>query len=65
MLLCATIVIFAILYAYYKTCIADGFLSSREIKTIAEYFFICITEILFLSLGFDIVYKYEKGNRES
>ncbi len=63
MLLCATIILFGILFEYFQICLSDGFISQRETKTIFEYFFVCITELLFFCLGFDVLYKYEFGNR--
>ncbi len=58
-LFCGTIVVLAIVSAYVCVCGNDGALTVSEIKCAAEYFFICITEILFFSLSFDLIYKYE------
>ena len=60
-LFCGTIVVLSILSAYLYLCGKDGCVSSWEIKRIAEYFFICITEIVFLTLALDLIYKYENN----
>ncbi len=59
-IICGSIIIFSIVFAYLYTCKNDGALTVREIKCAAEYFFICITEILIFSLSFDIICKYDK-----
>ena len=61
---CGTITVFAIISAYLYICGSDGVITVSEIKNSLEYFFICITEILFFSLSFDIIFKYEIKNRE-
>ncbi len=57
---CGTIVVLGAISAYLFICAKDGFLSEKEIHNGMEYFFICITELLFFSLAFDIIFKYEK-----
>ena len=49
---------FALLTAFF--CGDDGIITQRELKFAFEYFFICVTEILFFTLAFDLMYKYEK-----
>lgn len=62
---CGTIVVFALVSAYLYKCGNDGVISNSELKSAFEYFFICITEILFFSLSFDIIFKYEIKNRKN
>ncbi len=60
---CTTIVVISIVSAYLGWCRSDGALTCREMKYAAEYFFICLTEILIFSLAFDIIYKYDKKGK--
>jgi hypothetical protein len=63
-LLCGTILVISILSAYLLFCGKDGYVSLQEIERITEYFFICITEIVFFALAFDLIYKYENKTNE-
>lgn len=65
MILCSTFLVFCFLGAYLYCCNQDGFLSYTEKSTAAEYFFTCITEILFMCLSLDLIYKYEKAKENS
>ena len=60
-IICGSLLVLALMMSYLSLCLNDGFLSQTEIKNVMEYFFICITEILFLSLSFDLIYKWEKA----
>ncbi len=64
-ILCTTLVIMSLLCAYIVACAKDGYFSYHEMKTCFEYFFICITETLFLSLAIDAMYKYEKAQNKN
>ena len=61
MIFCSTILVLGFIGAYLYCCGKDGFLSYTEKSTAAEYFFVCITEIMFISLSVDLMYKYEKS----
>ncbi len=54
-----TLLVIGILCAYITVCLKDGYLSQGEISFAFECFFICVTELLFFNLAFDVIYKYE------
>ena len=59
-MICGNIVVLAIITAFLFVCGDDGIITQRELRFAFEYFFVCVTEILFFSLAFDLIYKYEK-----
>lgn len=60
---CSTIFVLAFISAYLYRCGNDGFVSTKEMETATEYFFICITEILFFTLSIDIIYKVDNKKK--
>ena len=60
-MICGNIFVFAIITAYLFICGNDGTITQRELKCAFEYFFICVVEILFFSLSFDLIFKCERS----